>query len=80
MVIQDTRRKLQERLAKLSGGIAARSGISRQWGPNMFDRACLANGIEHRLTKPRPPWTTDEVEQPLFGLIVLFCCRPRATT
>src|SRR5829696_5980376 len=23
-----------------------RSGISRQWGPNMFDRACLANGIE----------------------------------
>ena len=26
------------------------SGISRQWGPNMFDRACLANGIEHKLT------------------------------
>ena len=44
-----------------------------------FEAACADLDIEHRLTKPRHPWTTDEVEQPLFGLIVLFCCRPRAT-
>ena len=34
-----------------------RSGISRQWGPNMFDRACLAHGIEQsspsRITRGR---------------------------
>jgi hypothetical protein len=33
----------------------------------MFDRACLAHGIEHKLTKPYHPWTTDEVEQPFLG-------------
>ena len=45
-----------------------------------FEAACADLDIEHRLTKPCHPWTTDEVEQPLFGLIVLFYCRPRATT
>ena len=44
-----------------------------------FESACEKSGIEHRLTKPRHPWTTDEVEQPLSALIVLFCCCPRAT-
>lgn len=34
-----------------------RSGISRQWGPHMFDQVCMANGIEHKLTKPYHPWT-----------------------
>lgn len=27
-----------------------------------FDMICEANDIEHRLTKPNHPWTTDEVE------------------
>ena len=40
-----------------------RSGISRQWGPNMFDRACLAHGIEHKLTKPYHPWTNGQAER-----------------
>ena len=40
-----------------------RSGISRQWGPNMFDRACLAHGIEHEFTKPYPPWTNGQAER-----------------
>jgi hypothetical protein len=44
-----------------------------------FESACEKSGIEHRLTKPRHPWTTDEVEQPPSGWNALFCCRPRAT-
>jgi len=45
----------------------------------MFDRVCRENDIEHRLTKPNHPWTTDEVEQPLSALTVLFCSSPRVT-
>ena len=30
---------------------------------HIFDRVCDEHGIEHRLTKPRCSWTTDEVEQ-----------------
>ena len=44
-----------------------------------FEWACEQTKIEHRLTKPRCPWTTDEVEQPLSAWIVLFCCHLRAT-
>ena len=29
---------------------------------HIFDRVCDENGIEHRLTKVKHPWTTDEVE------------------
>ena len=36
-----------------------RSG-SRQWGPNMFDRACLAHGIEHKL---KAHWTNGQAER-----------------
>ena len=28
-----------------------------------FDMICEANGIEHRLTKPPPPWTNGQVER-----------------
>lgn len=40
-----------------------RNGISRQWGPHMFDRLCLANDIEHKLTKPYHPWTNGQAER-----------------
>ena len=30
---------------------------------HLFDRLCRQHGIEHRLTKPNHPWTTDEIEQ-----------------
>jgi len=30
---------------------------------HMFDRVCLENGIEHRLTKPNHPWTNGQVER-----------------
>ncbi len=28
--------------------------------------------VEHRLTKPRHPWTTDEIEQPFLGSDAMF--------
>jgi hypothetical protein len=29
-------------------------------GPHIFDRVCMANAIEHRLTKPYHPWTNGQ--------------------
>ncbi len=57
-----------------------RSGPTALYSRHIFDRVCHEHGIEHRLTKPNHPWTTDEVEQPLSSRIVLFFCRPRVTT
>ena len=37
-----------------------------------FELACAQNRIEHRLTKPHHPWTTDEVEQSLLLEAALF--------
>jgi hypothetical protein len=40
-----------------------RDGLSRRFrGPHIFDRVCIANGIEHRLTKPYHPWINGQVE------------------
>ena len=38
-------------------------------GGHIFDRVRKEHGIEHRLTKPYHPWTTDKIEQP-------FCVPP----
>jgi transposase InsO family protein len=40
-----------------------RSGLTARWRGHPFDRACQAHGIEHRLTKPRHPWTNGQVER-----------------
>jgi transposase InsO family protein len=35
----------------------------RIWRVHAFEHACEQNGIEHRLTKPRHPWTNGQVER-----------------
>ncbi len=39
------------------------SGPTAMWRGHPFDRACQAHGIEHRLTKPKHPWTNGQVER-----------------
>ncbi len=40
-----------------------RNGPTRQWGPHMFDRLCMASGITHKLTRPYHPWTNGQAER-----------------
>src|SRR4029079_3010669 len=40
-----------------------RSGPTARYSLHMFDRICRENDIEHRLTKPNPPWTNGQVER-----------------
>jgi transposase InsO family protein len=41
----------------------AARGEPRIYRVHAFDHACERNGIEHRLTKPRHPWTNGQVER-----------------
>ena len=41
-----------------------RDGPSRRFlGPHIFDRVCIENAIEHRLTKPYQAWTNGQAER-----------------
>jgi len=40
-----------------------RNGPTARLRMHMFDRVCLENNIEHRLTKPNHPWTNGQVER-----------------
>ena len=40
-----------------------RDGPTARWRGHPFDRACWRHEIEHRLTKPKHPWTNGQVER-----------------
>ena len=40
-----------------------RSGPTARYRLHRFDRICREHGIEHRLTKPKHPWTNGQVER-----------------
>jgi transposase InsO family protein len=40
-----------------------RDGPTARWRGHPFDRACWHHDIEHRLTKPKHPWTNGQVER-----------------
>src|SRR5271154_3848312 len=57
-----------------------REGPSRRFlGPHIFDRLCMANAIEHRLTKPKHPWTPDVIDKCFFAGSELFSSRAWVT-
>src|SRR3712207_50389 len=45
------------------------------FGGHIFDRVCDRHGVEHRLTKPCHPWTTDEIDKPFLGCGAIFSRR-----
>jgi len=52
-----------------------RNGPTARLRRHMFDRVCWENGIEHRLTKPYHPWTTDVIDKCfLFRFAIFFFC------
>ena len=44
-----------------------------------FEYACAQSDIDHRLTKPKHPWTTDVIDKCFFAGSELFSSRARAT-
>jgi len=40
-----------------------RSGPTAMFSRHIFDRLCAQHNIEHRLTKPKHPWTNGQVER-----------------
>ena len=68
------------------GNIASAASLIREamdrgeiFRAHAFEYACAQNHIEHRLTKPYHPWTTDEVEQSRSRELMLLSCCPRVT-
>ena len=46
---------------------------------HMFDMRCRERGIEHRLTKPDHPWTTDVIDKSFLFRSAIFSSRVRVT-
>jgi hypothetical protein len=44
-----------------------------------FEYACALNDIDHRLTKPKHPWTTDVIDKCFLAGSGIFLSRARAT-
>jgi Integrase core domain len=49
----------------------------RLFHAHAFEYACALNDIDHRLTKPKHPWTTDEIDKRLLRRRAIFGMRER---
>jgi hypothetical protein len=56
-----------------------RLGPTARLRRHAFDRACREHGIEHRLTKPNNPWTTDVIDKCFLAGSRLFYSGARVT-
>ena len=56
-----------------------RSGPTARLRGHPFDRACREHGVEHRLTKPNHPWTTDVIDKCFLTGSALFSSRAWVT-
>ena len=56
-----------------------RDGWTARYRVHRFDQICRANGIEHRLTKPNHPWTTDVIDKSFFDEPAVFSSRAWVT-
>jgi transposase InsO family protein len=56
-----------------------RSGPSSMFRVHRFDRVCREHGIEHRLTRPNHPWTTDVIGKRFLRRSAVFSWGARAT-
>jgi transposase InsO family protein len=56
-----------------------RSGPTARLRGHPFDRLCAEHGIEHRLTKPNHPWTTDVIDKCFLAGSELFSSRAWVT-
>ena len=56
-----------------------RSGPTARLRGHPFARACREHGIEHRLTKPNHPWTTDVIDKCFLAGSELFSSRAWVT-
>ena len=56
-----------------------RSGPTAKFRGHPFDRVCREHGIEHRLTKPNHPWTTDVIDKRCLAGSELFSSRAWVT-
>lgn len=46
-----------------------RDGPTARYVTHMFEMRCHEHGIDHRLTKPNHPWTTDVIDKRDVGLL-----------
>ena len=54
-------------------------GPTARYATHMFDLRCQKNGIEHRLTKIKHPWTTDVIDKSFLRRTALCSRGARAT-